>query len=69
MSQINRHARSITEFFEPFDIYKDRIFEMWEILDIFQYKVTQADLNKICEANQESARLRNGTVSYEYLFN
>ena len=67
MKSINSRVESLDAFFEEYDVYDGRIFEVWELEEIFDYHVTAAELRRLCEENQESAKLRNRTMEYKFL--
>lgn len=48
---INRNVPSLNKFFEEFDVYDGRIFEVWELQQIFGRSVTQAELTGLSEEN------------------
>ena len=53
---------SLNEFFLEYDVYDGRIFEVYELQDIFARKLSINDLNRMCEDNQNKERLRNNTL-------
>lgn len=60
---------SLNEFFLEYDVYDGRIFELYELQDIFARKLSINDINRMCEDNQNKERLRNKTLQYKFLFN
>ena len=67
MNAIDKRVESIDAFFEEYDVYDGRIFEVWELEEIFRYHVTEAELRRLCEENQVSSKLRNKTMEYKFL--
>ena len=65
---IDRNMQSINKFFEVYDVYDGRIFDLWELSDIVDNRINKNDLIQICEENQKTQRLLNNTVSYEFLY-
>jgi len=37
IDMINKHVPDLNEFFLEFDPYEGRVFEMWELVDIFNF--------------------------------
>ena len=66
---IDPNIPSLNEFFLEYDVFDGRILEDYELQDIFARKLTQSDIKKMCEDNQNNERLRNNTLQYKYLFN
>ena len=64
-----RNKPNLNELFEEFDPYEGRIYHLWELMEIFDFKVKKESLERICEANQEETAIRNRCVFYTYLFN
>ena len=67
MKSINSRVESIDAFFEEYDVYDGRLLEVWELEEIFDFHVTAAELRRLCEENQETAKLRNRTLEYKFL--
>ena len=51
-----------------FDVYSGRIFHLWELIEIFENKVTEKALKALSEENQKVEKLYNDTIAYAYLF-
>ena len=54
----NRNRPNLNELFEEFDPYDGRIFHLWEVKEIFDYKLDEQTIDSICKANQEDTPLR-----------
>ena len=67
-STVIPHVPNLATFFEGFDVYKGRIFEIWELMEIFEGKVIEKALKALSEENQKVDKLYNDTISYQYLF-
>lgn len=51
IESINKHVPDLNEFFLEFDPYEGRVFEMWELVDIFNYLIRETALKSLCEEN------------------
>lgn len=59
---ISPNIPSLNEFFLEYDVYDGRIFELYELQDIFARQLSINDINRMCEDNQNKERLRNKTL-------
>ena len=64
-----RHKRDLNKVFEEYDVYDGRILKVWELAEIFDYKVKPELFEQLALANRDESHLRNHCVEYSYLFN
>ena len=56
-------------FFQPYDCYEGRIFEIWELCIIFEEKVPEQVFWELAGENQKIAPLKAGVIEYKFLAN
>lgn len=54
MERNKGNCPDLNEYFDEFDVYDGRIFELWEIHDILRYDnaFSRANILALCEENQ-----------------
>ena len=63
-----RNHPNLNELFHEYDPYEGRVYKDWEVQEIFEFKVSMLDIDKLCKANNETAAIRAHRVEYVYLF-
>ena len=51
INSINRNTPSLNKFFEEFDVYDGRVFEVWELEQILGGSVSSMELERAAEEN------------------
>ena len=58
---------TVLHYFQDWDCYNGRIFNIWELDVIFQGRIPYDALKKISEANQVKEPLFNDQISFKFL--
>lgn len=64
MEKVAKSVPSIQQFFNEFDAYEGRVFNIWELEKIFGNTVAKKAFEEMAEANQDVEPLRNNKISY-----